>query len=155
MTRRHDALIPLTHDHHHALVQARALIAAAGTGDEERKRAGEAFIRFYEDDTLLHFHEEEEVLFPRLLEHVSEPPSELVQVLVEHVRIHGYVDRLRTSLSGGAPAGEQLKVLGETLKAHVRLEETKLFPLIERTVPADALESVEFAERDRSGTSVE
>ena len=35
------------------------------------------------------------------------------------------------------------------MKAHVRLEETKLFPLIEQTVPEAALGHIEFAERNR------
>ena len=149
MTRRHDALLPLTHDHHHALVQARALVGAATDDEEERTRVARAFVRFYEEDTLLHFHEEEEVLFPRLLEHVGEPPEELIRVLVEHVRIHGSVTRLRSSLESGAPNGEQLKELGETLRAHVRLEENTLFPLIERSVPDGSLSDIAFAARDR------
>jgi hemerythrin-like domain-containing protein len=151
MTKRHDALIPLTHDHHHALVHARALIASADAEPEERTRVTASFLSFYEQDTLLHFHEEEEVLFPALLEHVDDVPSELVQVLVEHVRIHGLVGRLRASAgTADGPGSALLRRLGETLRGHVRLEENELFPLIERVVPPEDLGRVAFAARERS-----
>jgi hemerythrin-like domain-containing protein len=150
MPKRHDALIPLTHDHHHALVQARRLIEAEVAADEERLSVGRSFLEFYEDDTLLHFHEEEEVLFPALLEHVEQAPPELVRVLLEHVAIHGLVSQLRASVEEGDVDGALLKRLGETLKAHVRLEETKLFPLIEQAVPDPDLGRIEFAQRQRT-----
>jgi Hemerythrin HHE cation binding domain len=77
MTKRNGALIHLTHDHHHALAQARRLIAASGSDASARTREAVSFIRFYEEDTLLHFHEEEEIVFPRLLDNLPEPPAEL------------------------------------------------------------------------------
>jgi hemerythrin-like domain-containing protein len=150
MTKRRDALIPLTHDHHHALVRARALISVASESDDAaRTHAAESFIRFYRNDTLLHFHEEEEVLFPKLLEYVEEVPEELARVLIDHVRIHGMVARLQERLPSGAPDGRSLRELGELLRAHVRLEENQLFPLIERVVPERDLQDVSFAERHR------
>ena len=149
MPKRHEALIPLTHDHHHALVQARRLIEAEEAAPEERLAVGREFVTFYEDDTLLHFHEEEEVLFPALLGHVDEAPPELIRVLLDHVAIHGMVTDLRAALAEGTVDGALLKRLGETLKAHVRLEETKLFPLIEQAVPDADLSHIEFAERHR------
>jgi hemerythrin-like domain-containing protein len=149
MTKRHDALLPLTHDHHHALVQARRLIAAADADEKTRSEVAEEFLRFYEEHTLLHFHEEEEELFPRLLGRVEEPPPELVQVLIEHVQMHGMVQDLRDAAAEGAPSGEDLKKLGETLRGHVRLEENKLFPLIEEALSGGDLDRLEFAERDR------
>lgn len=152
MTKRHASLIPLTHDHHHALAQARKLIASADAGSEERRDAAAIFVRFYEDDTLLHFHEEEEILFPKLLEHVEQPPPELIQVLVEHVRIHGMVARLREAVAAGSPEGDELRTLGETLRSHVRLEENKLFPILEEAVTDDELRRVSFAERPRLGS---
>jgi iron-sulfur cluster repair protein YtfE (RIC family) len=150
MTKRHEGLQTLTHDHHHALAQARLLIIASDKGDDERRSVAETFLSFFEADTLLHFHEEEEVLFPRLLEHVDDPPDELIRVLLDHVRIHGLVAGLRQALADGAPRGEQLKELGETLKGHVRLEEKELFPLIEQVVPESDLSLLSFAKRERA-----
>jgi hemerythrin-like domain-containing protein len=149
MPKRHDALLPLTHDHHHALVQARALIGGELSSPDARREIARTFIDFYRNDTLLHFHEEEEELFPRLLDSMDEPPPELTRVLVEHVRIHGMVARLEESLGSGAPTGEELRGLGELLRAHVRFEENILFPLIEASVGDSALNELEFAARKR------
>jgi hemerythrin-like domain-containing protein len=150
MTRRHDALIPLTHDHHHALVQARALIAASQADEPRRVEAARTFIDFYRRDTLLHFHEEEEVVFPRLLENVESIPHALISVLVDHVRIHGMVTRLKAAVEQGDVATDQLREIGELLRAHIRLEESELFPLMERSVPEAALRDISLAERRRS-----
>ena len=149
MAKRHHALVPLTHDHHHALAHARKLIAAGGADAGARREEAEGFLRFYDEDVLLHFHEEEEVLFPLLLGDAGDAPPELVQVLVDHVRIHGLVGRVRESLAAGDPEGAQLSTIGETLRAHVRLEENVVFPLIETTVAEAELESLTFAERNR------
>lgn len=149
---RHDSLIPLTHDHHHALVKARRLIMAADTGDEkEVLAAGEDFLRFFADHTLLHFHEEEEVVFPLLLEEETEAPGPLVTVLLDHVRIHGLVARLRERVAADEADAGLVRDIGESLRAHVRLEENELFPLIEQRVSERNLQSVRLAERDRSG----
>jgi hypothetical protein len=90
------------------------------------------------------------VLFPRLLNNLSEPPAELARVLLEHVLIHGLVAQLRADLADGAPNADQLRRLGETLQSHVRLEEKELFPLIETVVPQESLEAMIFQDRDRS-----
>jgi iron-sulfur cluster repair protein YtfE (RIC family) len=149
MAKRHHALVPLTHDHHHALAHARKLLAAAGSDTDARRAQTETFLAFYDDDVLLHFHEEEEVLFPHLVRGREDAPPELVRVLVDHVRIHGLVGALRESLAAGDPDATLLSTIGETLRAHVRLEENVVFPLIEATVPEPDLESLRFAERDR------
>lgn len=149
MAKRHSALIPLTHDHHHALGQARQLIEAAKADAEARKATARSFLDFYREDSLLHFREEEEVLLPPLFQHLEDVPEEAIQVLVEHVRIHGMAARLKDSVAEGVPEGEQLKELGETLRAHVRLEEDRLFPLIEETLSEEELVRLAFRKRDR------
>jgi iron-sulfur cluster repair protein YtfE (RIC family) len=151
MTKRNEALIPLTHDHHHALGHARRLIEAAGSDSAAQCReARTTFLEFYENDLLVHMHEEEEALFPTYLDVVDEPPTELVQVLIEHVAIHGLVTRLRDG-ADASPDRDLLKELGETLREHVRMEEKVLFPLIEASVAGAQLGSLEFAPRNRAG----
>lgn len=147
-TRRHDALMPLTHDHHHALAQAR-LLRQAGTLDQsERLERAAAFVEFFERDTLLHFREEEEELLPLLADHVEDREL-LVQILAEHLEIHRRVHGLRRGLVAGDVTAEDLVGLGELLASHVRLEEKKLFPLAESAVPEAALEGIALTERDR------
>jgi iron-sulfur cluster repair protein YtfE (RIC family) len=157
--RRLPALVPLTHDHHHALVAARRLDKAAAGDRAERRAAAEAFLRFFEGDTIAHFREEEELLFPLLVEAAGGVPEVLRRVLLEHAEIHGAVLRLR-HVAGAGPEqagtrpGEGAASPGEggdateaavmqdvarRLEAHVHLEERQLFPEIERAVPAEAL----------------
>jgi quercetin dioxygenase-like cupin family protein len=129
--KRHPALVPLSHDHHHALVQARRLRRAADTPDAAS--AATAFARFFAQETVRHFREEEESLFPLAVDHDEARPL-IVQALLEHQRLHALVARL----DGSPELGDVMRELGELLEAHVRLEERELFPLLERLVPLAA-----------------
>ena len=57
--KRHPALVPLSHDHHHGLVQARRLRRAADEADPERRlaTAGE-FVGFFAREGSEHFRED-------------------------------------------------------------------------------------------------
>lgn len=147
---RHPTLVPLTHDHHHALAAARGLRLAASSGDPARlEESARSFLDFFARDTLTHFHEEEEIVFPLLLERSEEPPEELLDVLVQHVRIHGLATRLRAGLEQGSLAPRDATALAELLQAHIRLEERRLFPLIEQTVEEERLNGLRLSARRR------
>ena len=148
--KRNEHLMPLTHDHHHALAQARRLQLAAAAGPQECLEAGLGFLNFYEKDTLLHFREEEEIVFPLVVEH-EEAAAPLARLLMEHLRIHALVHKLRTETDAGEPTPDTLAGLGKTLEQHIRFEEKTMFPMIERLV-APALEEVQLARRDRTAT---
>jgi quercetin dioxygenase-like cupin family protein len=136
--KRHPALVPLSHDHHHALVRARELRRAATAGEDERRAAAARFRRFFADETGRHFREEEEQLFPLL----DGEPAPLVQALREHQRLRALVRQL-----GEDQSPETLVAVGELLEAHVRLEERVLFPLLEREVPRERLERLALTPR--------
>ncbi|HSC93180.1 MAG TPA: hemerythrin domain-containing protein [Gaiellaceae bacterium] len=141
--RRHPALVPLSHDHHHELVRARSLRRAAAAAEEERLAAAETFLEFFGSETLRHFRDEEESLFPLLgLDH-----PEVVRALREHAEIHGEVRRLRALVAGGEVAPEALEGLGRLVETHVRWEERELFELIQEAVPAPRLEALALPER--------
>lgn len=125
--RRHPALVPLSHDHHHALVEARRLRQAAD--GHHSFAAVDAFLRFFADESVRHFREEEELLFPLVAE-AEEARELVVEALLQHQRLHALAARLRRAIGDTSVARE----LGELLEAHVRLEERELFPLIERLV---------------------
>ncbi|HXV34245.1 MAG TPA: hemerythrin domain-containing protein [Gaiellaceae bacterium] len=148
--KRHRALVPLSHDHHHALVEARRLRRAAD-GPEPRE-AGAAFLAFFAAETVHHFREEEELVFP-LTVGFDEAREPLVRVLLEHQRLHALVAELEAGLADGGPVADELRQLGELLEAHVRFEERELFPLIERLVAGEALESLPLAARDAAPDS--
>jgi quercetin dioxygenase-like cupin family protein len=137
--KRHPSLVPLSHDHHHALVEARRLRRAADGPDEERRRAAESFLRFFSTETIRHFREEEERLFPILADR-EEARELLVRALLEHQRIHA----LAASLDPAADP-PSMRELADALEAHVRLEERQLFPLIEQVAGQETLEELELS----------
>ena len=124
--KRHQALIPLSHDHHHALVEARRLRRAADR-DDDPSGAATAFVRFFRTSSVPHFREEEEVLFPLVIG-IDDARALLVQALLDHQRLHALV----AALEAGRDVRATMRELGERLEAHVRLEEGQLFPFIER-----------------------
>jgi iron-sulfur cluster repair protein YtfE (RIC family) len=129
--KRHAALVPLSHDHHRALVEARRLRRAADA--PESAAAATSFLRFFAHETVRHFREEEELLFPNVID-FEEAREPLVQTLLEHQRLHALTARLQQLVDTGGEVDETMRKLGDVLEAHVRLEERQLFPLIERLV---------------------
>jgi len=129
--RRHDALIPLSHDHHHALVQVRRLKSAVEVSDTTRLEIARAFLKFFREDTLEHFRQEEEHVFPLGVES-PELRGTLERVMFEHLRLHELVRGLQEEVDNGAASGEQMLRLANVLEHHIRFEEKVVFPEIER-----------------------
>lgn len=137
--KRHPALVPLSEDHHHELVQARRLLAAADGDAEARLAAAEAYARLFFDTTVRHFRREEEELFPLYARHAGSTPL-LERILAEHMQLHGLARALRADVAAGEVAPERLRDLGTLLREHVRVEERELFEEIQRVVPGEELE---------------
>ena len=132
--KRHAALVPLSHDHHHGLVEARRLRRAAALDETGRREAAAAFLSFFDRETRAHFREEEERFFP-LLVGADDPATELVaRALLEHQRLHALVAAL-----ADVPSAALVEELGGTLERHIRFEERELFPLIEAVASDRAL----------------
>ncbi len=133
--KRHRALIPLSHDHHDALVAARRLRRGAEAPDPTA--AATAFLAFFAASAVPHFREEEELLFPRVAD-TEEARELVVQALLEHQHLHAAAAELRELVARGSadPAlGERMRELATLLDGHVRFEERRLFPLIETLLP--------------------
>jgi iron-sulfur cluster repair protein YtfE (RIC family) len=143
--KRHPTLVPLSHDHRHALVEARRLrCAAEGPGSST---AASAFLRFFASETVCHFRAEEELLFPTVVDFPAarEP---IIQAMLEHQRIRARATVLRDRLDGRRALAEIMRELGEMLEAHVRHEERRLFPLIESLLDDRTLAAVELSRSD-------
>ena len=134
--RRHDSLIPLTHDHHHVLALARRLKAAAGQDAATRMDHGREFLEFFASETVEHFRVEEEAVFPLGLDDPAVEPL-LTQAMMDHLRIHRLVAELRIAQEDDDVPGDMLATIAHTLQEHVRLEEKSLFPLIEERLSDD------------------
>jgi hypothetical protein len=140
--KRHPALEALSDDHHHELVQARRLLAAANAALEERLRAAGAYVEAFFTDTVEHFRREEETVLPLYARQAAADRELLERVLREHMELHGLARALRAEVAAGDVSGETLDVLGALLRAHVRLEERELFEDIQRIVPPAELDAL-------------
>jgi iron-sulfur cluster repair protein YtfE (RIC family) len=137
--KRHRSLAPLSHDHHHALVQASRLQAADEASDSNT--VARAFLRYFAEEAVRHFREEEEVVFPAVLDFpVAREP--VIQALLEHVRLHALSKALRHALDSGNQVTPIMHELGELLVAHLRHEERCLFPLIEGLLDDSSLAAI-------------
>lgn len=140
--KRHRALVPLSDDHHHELVQARRLLRAADAPADERLAAGAAYAEAFFTDTVDHFRREEDGVFPLYAAHIGPDDPLLARILREHMELHGLAHALRAEVSAGAVSVEILRALGTLLHDHVRLEERELFEAVQRVVPSGELDAL-------------
>lgn len=142
--KRSQSLRDLSSDHHQALVQARRLVKASssetsGAVDRPVDEVARDFLAFFAEETTRHFREEEEVLLPAFARYGDPSLPPVVRMLVEHVRIRQLVDDLQRQSEAGDPHLSTMQAIGDLLRGHVRHEEDVVFPLIEGTMPEEAL----------------
>ncbi len=146
MAKRHPALIPLSHDHHHGLALAlrcrKHALGQINPGDPASIDACAAEAsRFFNENLTTHFEAEETVLFPLMAAY--EECRELVYRLEsEHREFRGLVAR---PADPGGPR-KFLFDFGDLLEQHIRSEERRLFPAFETLVPA--------ADAERAGREI-
>jgi hemerythrin len=143
--KRHRALVPLSHDHHHELVWGRRLQGGADAGAAERADLARRFVDHFRRDMLRHFRDEEETVFPLLARH--HPTPLLEQTLREHRVLHGRARELEIAAASGNVDPELLRTTGELIVEHVRREERELFELVQQVVPEDELARIELQPR--------
>lgn len=132
---RDPALVPLSHQHQHALALCvfvqRALVGDRTPASVIRHWENE-IARFFRDELRYHFDAEERHLFPAAGRH-----KEMKELVSELRRQH---DVLRTQ--GAAAAAQRLGNAGLSafatlLSTHVRLEERELFEKMQQLLPHD------------------
>jgi hemerythrin-like domain-containing protein len=135
----------LSVDHHHALVQAHRLQGA--TADPQTQQATfDDFVRFWREHANPHFREEEEALLPFFAQFGDVSQEPIRQMQREHILMRRDVAALIKSRTGDASTrSSAMQALGRQLEAHVRLEERVVFPLIEETLPDEALDRLPTA----------
>jgi iron-sulfur cluster repair protein YtfE (RIC family) len=136
--RRHAGLIPLSHEHQHALALCvmtdRAL--AANPGEDAVRHAVANILQTFDNEILDHFRFEEQVLFP-MLERFAELADLVSELKAEHVRITGLVTELRRQADRA-----YLTELCSSLRDHVRKEESVLFEQAQELLSAEQLKEV-------------
>lgn len=147
--KRHETLIPLSHDHHHALAAIRRLAVASNGTDEERDRASRQFVTFFRNDTLMHFRDEEEIIFP-LVGDAPQARGTMERAMLEHAEIHAAVHSLECELEEGVAGAASIPRIVGLFRSHIRFEEKVVFPLIESLSSEDGLDSVTLGPRTRT-----
>lgn len=95
----------------------------------------EKFLQFWEKNGRLHFREEEEILLPVYARHVAlESDPDALRMLADHAAIRARIEHLRELVEAEQPLETALAELGRMLDDHVRLEENRIFPRIEKTL---------------------
>jgi hemerythrin-like domain-containing protein len=139
--KRHRSLYPLSHDHHHALVQARYLdIAGAGDNQDGLLAAATRFAGFWKTDLQRHFAQEEQIVLPLLAKHTATGGAEIKETLEQHAAIVQLIGEMNEKLARRETIEASLLInLAESLRRHIRYEESELFPAVEVSVPEEEL----------------
>lgn len=144
--RRDPALVPLSHDHHHALVQSARLRDAAAGEPGPALEVGRAFIHHWHRAMIGHFEDEEQVLFPAVRAARGE---DVARLLEEHAEIAGLVVELESTLAGGSDVRELLLRIGWLVHDHVRFEERVHFEAAQGALGPAGLAAVGLALQER------
>jgi hemerythrin-like domain-containing protein len=135
---RDAGLIPLSHDHHHALalcVMVERALSADPTGDTAAEQARRLVDQF-DGEIRDHFEFEEQVLFPALEPFPALGPL-VARLMLEHRTMRGYVDTLRARPDRGL-----VEEFVAALRRHVRTEERELFEEVQRVLTREQLDEI-------------
>ena len=151
MAKRHDSLIPLSREHHTALMMALRIDREIADADEAGVRdVYDTLMAFWAQGLLPHFRAEGECLLARLVCHVD-PEDELVRrTNRDHVCMASLVARMRDT----DDAETQRKLLLEfagTIREHIRWEESVLFDETERLRATREIEALGADVMERVG----
>lgn len=139
--KRSKSLIKLSHEHNAGLMLALGLKKNAPAlksipGELEAK--AEYALKFYHDELIHHFKEEEEILFPFISGKYEEIDKMIPSLLSEHQKIH----RMFNEINLNNVDAEHLAEIGELLRTHIRKEERHLFEYIQQHYSDEELENI-------------
>ena len=128
---RAPALVPLSRDHHEALIQALWLRRRAGQAPAAR-----AFLDFHHGELEGHMADEEDVVLP-VAEPVDAPGC--ARIREEHGRLRALAASLETAVEAGAAVAPTMEELAALLHDHVRYEERVFFMTLQAALPETTL----------------
>jgi iron-sulfur cluster repair protein YtfE (RIC family) len=141
--KRHNALQPLSRDHHHGLILAQLIKKGAPAYKGlpiSLKDKKDYVISFYNSELKKHFKKEEEILFPPAKNRTPE-----VDILInEIVEEHSIIEKLVNEIQKTTDLEKVLDELGWLLEKHIRKEERSLFGEIENLLTNDELEELKI-----------
>ena len=140
--KRNKALHILSHDHHHGLILAQ-LIKKGSPQYKNLPNTTEGkkdySIKFYYDELVKHFEDEEKILFPVVNGKDDEIDNLVEEIITEHKKIKQLINRLESD----EDVENNLNELGSILESHIRKEERDLFMKIQAILTKEELTTVE------------
>ena len=140
--KRDKALHILSHDHHHGLILAQ-LIKKVSPQYKNLPNTTEGkkdySIKFYNDELVKHFEDEEKILFPTVNSKDDEIDNLIEEIITEHKKIKQLINRLESD----EDVENTLDELGSILESHIRKEERDLFMKIQAILTKEKLTTVE------------
>ena len=152
MAKRHPSLVPLSREHHVALLLAFRLVHGLPPSrqpDDSPEAQAQDTVRFFHTRLATHFRAEEQALFPLIRETLPQAVPLLDTLLAEHADMRGQVQALEEADPSSLNA--QLKAFGRLLERHVRSEERELFPMCEANLADDDADRLKVAIADFVG----
>jgi iron-sulfur cluster repair protein YtfE (RIC family) len=142
--KRHSSLAILSREHHGALILAQSLKKDAPVYKglpADLKGKTDYALRFYENELLKHFNEEEEVVIKK----IKGINIDLDMLADEITTEHKALRILFASIKNSNDLVMHLDKLGCALEQHIRKEERKFFPLIQEYCSEKLLSEIERA----------
>src|ERR1043166_8305835 len=134
---RNPALIPLSHQHQHALalcVRIERGLREAGSA-ELVEELGRKVVDTYQIELRNHFDVEEKILFPAIEEKLGPMPL-IAELVAQHRKIEAQIE----AIAAGLPEKrERLLEFAAEISAHIRREERELFEDIQVRLPAETM----------------
>jgi hemerythrin-like domain-containing protein len=132
---RHNALKPLSKQHHQGLLVS-LLLEKGVKKNASLKEMRDFILQFWEDELRLHF-EKEELLFLPLAYKYPQLIDGLTQLKNEHQEIRLIIQKLNNEAR--SEQFETIASFSDNLEKHIRFEERQLFNSIQETLSVDEL----------------
>jgi iron-sulfur cluster repair protein YtfE (RIC family) len=138
--KRHESLVPLSREHHGALILAQLIKRNAPLykGLPETIADKKIYaLNYFKAELKSHFKKEE-----AMLKKIKAAEPALVKLADEIVAEHQILSNLFLSLKNAFDPQAILNEIGNELDAHIRKEERVLFPLIQKLCPEKLLQQL-------------
>ncbi len=132
---RDPALIPLSHQHQHALALCVRIERDLRAGEPDLPKWRQEIARLYEGEISYHFEGEEKIIFSVAAWHRSLAPL-AAELIAEHKRLRRY---FQEAVHGRLTQGE-LADFADALAAHVHKEERQLFEAMQKVLSREELQ---------------
>ncbi len=140
--KRHNALAPLSRDHHQGLILAQLIKKDAPDYKDLPKTTSDKVkytINFYKSELVKHFKNEEDILYPA----VKNKSKEIDGLFEDIISEHNKIKQLVVQLESGENKPDILNELGVLLELHIRKEERSLFEKIQNLLSDEELTQLE------------